>query len=617
MFDTPPENALPLTGLEFPEIDIESPLENQSIRSCEYYYRAYFKAAETAENPDVAAAFRSLGILCSFYPQYGIRAEPYRASMTWEGRRSEIPDDLSEADVDTIAVLLGRAKDATLRARLADILWLRRRSEHQAAKGAVEDYLEAATNLLVNQGWTEAVCLFHRAVQLGRALGQNNEEYQRAKSALLKTLEHPLAQTEPFFAWYFLSLILGLRIGEPAQLAEQTKLHAELPLLSGDPERRRRYLELEADFRRSANDPNTEAKVRLQVAETYVEEAGDNAGRNPPSYMIASDLLARGIEALRQAHADETRVTELKARLAEYQKHIREEMQVFRTSFDASEIRESAAKHVTTDDFREALLRLAMGVDLLDLEELRKDTIDAINEAPLLGMIGETMVDENGRVVGHKKSLLGLSREEEEEELWKRMLENAAQFKWSWRARVFIEPARQQIWWQHRPRLQDLEYLVDHSPFVPAGHEAIFLHGLYFGLAGDFMLASHLLTPQIENSIRYVLEQKGADVSNLNSDLTQPVKTLGVLFELPEMEQIFGKECCFELRGILVEKHGFSFRNKVAHGFVTQAECYSDAALNVWWIVLKLLHCVILQSGDSDTKGPEEVEDLPQSGTSE
>ena len=55
-----------------------------------------------------------------------------------------------------------------------------------------------------------------------------------------------------------------------------------------------------------------------------------------------------------------------------------------------------------------------------------------------------------------------------------------------------------------------------------------------------------------------------------------------------QVKQIFGEALCFELRGILIEKSGFDFRNRVAHGFVHEGECYSAAGVTVWWLVLRL-----------------------------
>ena len=93
-----------------------------------------------------------------------------------------------------------------------------------------------------------------------------------------------------------------------------------------------------------------------------------------------------------------------------------------------------------------------------------------------------------------------------------------------------------------------------------------------------------------------------ADITNLNSDLTQPVKTLHALLDMPETRRIFGANLSFEMRGILVEKRGYSFRNDIAHGLVTQAGCYSEAAVNLWWLVLKLCHSNITLPDDLSEK---------------
>ena len=147
---------------------------------------------------------------------------------------------------------------------------------------------------------------------------------------------------------------------------------------------------------------------------------------------------------------------------------------------------------------------------------------------------------------------------------------------------------RYQILNDHRPTFEDLRFIVDKNPFIPPGHEGIFLRGLHAGFHGDFVVATHLLTPQIENSLRYVLESHDVDISNLMSDGTQPVKVLGAIFGLAETSQIFTDELCFELRGCLIEKTGYDFRNRIAHGFVDEGECYSHAGVTMWWLVLRI-----------------------------
>ncbi len=43
-------------------------------------------------------------------------------------------------------------------------------------------------------------------------------------------------------------------------------------------------------------------------------------------------------------------------------------------------------------------------------------------------------------------------------------------------------------------------------------------------------MCAHLLVPQVENSLRFVLESNGVDTSIFQPDGTQPVKVLGGLF---------------------------------------------------------------------------------------
>jgi hypothetical protein len=61
----------------------------------------------------------------------------------------------------------------------------------------------------------------------------------------------------------------------------------------------------------------------------------------------------------------------------------------------------TSARYVTADDFHRSVILLALGVDVVNVEELKKDTIEAINQAPLLHFGKESMLDEEGRFVAH------------------------------------------------------------------------------------------------------------------------------------------------------------------------------------------------------------------------
>lgn len=222
--------------------------------------------------------------------------------------------------------------------------------------------------------------------------------------------------------------------------------------------------------------------------------------------------------------------------------------------------------------------------------------VENAKQAPLTYLMGAAIVDQRGRTTARKESLFNLKGEALETALEAEAFSHAAHSHWPLRIDGFIEPARQQILNDHKPTYGDILPIVRNNWFIPPGHEGIFIRGLHAGFHGDFLVATHLLTPQIENSLRYVLESQGVDVSILNPDGTQPVKMLGGVFGFPETKRIFGEPLCFELRGCLIEKTGFDFRNRIAHGFANEGECYSTAGVTVWWLVLRICLMPIFQA---------------------
>jgi hypothetical protein len=87
-------------------------------------------------------------------------------------------------------------------------------------------------------------------------------------------------------------------------------------------------------------------------------------------------------------------------------------------------------------------------------------------------------------------------------------------------------------------------------------------------LTGDFLVSTHLLIPQLENSIRYILSNQGEIVSNLGDDRTQDEKNLNSILFSPKLIEILGEDITFDLQGLLVERFGSNIRNDTAHGLI-------------------------------------------------
>jgi len=159
---------------------------------------------------------------------------------------------------------------------------------------------------------------------------------------------------------------------------------------------------------------------------------------------------------------------------------------------------------------------------------------------------------------------------------------------WAYRVQAAIEPARLTIVNEHTPRAAHLEFLLRANPFIQSGHAQIFLRGLHAGLMGDMMMAVHLLVPQLENALRFVLNQRGIDTATIDSEGLEQNKALGKLLEFAELRELLGDDLIFELRGVFCEQSGYNFRNRLAHGRVSATDCSSVAAINTWWLILRI-----------------------------
>ncbi|MBI4662975.1 MAG: DUF4209 domain-containing protein [Verrucomicrobia bacterium] len=587
---TTPENVFKGDATQLAGIDIDSPPSKVKTPTCEYYLEAYGQVAKEAEEKgetQKAAVYRFLQVIVGFHPSFDTPSQPFVPMWQMEGKRSLIPSDLTAADIEVVRVLAQQTTDAALRARLHDVLW-ELANDHVAGAEAAGCYAAAAEKLDAAGDWTFAVTSFKRALYLASRFGRNKPVFEDTAKTVVAAAKRAATGADTFRCCQLMRLMLSAGVGEPNEFAAIASGMAASAKASGDTCKAKAYWEVEAEWQRRAKDAIAEQKAWLAAAEAGVTEAESRAQGKGASFMAAASLLAKAIEELRQAGAAKERIAELRRCLNEWQERSLAEFQSFSTGMDISKLVLGAREHVKGGDFPTAALKLAFGQDLSDPKGIKDEVVENAKQAPLTYLMGAAIVDDQGRTTARKESLLHIKGEAAEQALEAEAFSHASHFHWPLRVDGFVEPARAQILNDHKPTFQDLLFIVRNNPFIPPGHEGIFLRGLHAGFHGDFVVATHLLTPQIENSLRYVLESHGVDVSNLMSDGTQPVKVLGAIFGMAETKQVFGEPLCFELRGCLIEKTGYDFRNRVAHGFVHEGECYSHAGVTVWWLVWRI-----------------------------
>ena len=151
-----------------------------------------------------------------------------------------------------------------------------------------------------------------------------------------------------------------------------------------------------------------------------------------------------------------------------------------------------------------------------------------------------------------------------------------------------ILPALDVLHLEHRVREEDFIALAKYSSIVPIERANIFGKALFAGYERDFITALHLLIPQIENMIRVHLKQNDVTTTHLDKDGIENEYGMNTLLDMPEAEQIFGKNLYFEFKSLFCDAFGPNLRNVVAHGLLEEDELNSTYAVYAWWLALRL-----------------------------
>jgi hypothetical protein len=144
------------------------------LPTCSYITSAFIKHAseheQKQENAE-ARVFRFLGHLTSMHLEPSNEEAPLRPYMITPSGRSAALEDFDDV-LAVIEQLITATNYATLRARFADIFWLRKK-DHQAAQIAANNYLEAFKLVEDQDKWVHDIHGLERGMALARILGKD------------------------------------------------------------------------------------------------------------------------------------------------------------------------------------------------------------------------------------------------------------------------------------------------------------------------------------------------------------------------------------------------------------------------------------------------------------
>lgn len=544
-------------------------------------YSALFRRRHIA---DPIRGWSLLADIFNFSFRSSNASDPFGPITRVGDKRSMIPSDLRDPELDALAATLPTMNDPEYRARLADVLWLRRR-DVTAARLAVESYLLSGMRLEDPHHWTASMERYERAARLARQIEAKGELPRKVLAHLQHRVFHYDGKDPLYFSSKALELLEEFAFGDFGKLAKIANRVATEARSAGNFDRARTYFKVAARLLKRAHQPESAEAARVALAETFVEEAETRERGN--AHIAAHVFWEQALKAFRERPSLRCRVPEIQRSLAEAGKKTLGEMKAHSVEINLEDMAAEAEKHIAGRTREDGFFGFVLLLAPQDPKKLREETLASMRDSPLRTTIDAAMYDAAGRKIGIRPSATGDPAQQEA--AIEGFMEEHGRFHRLVALMGAIAPAMRQLLSEHELDQEILETLIGDSLLIPEGRRPLFLRGVAAGFSWDFSTALHLLVPQVENGLRHVLESHGIVPRNVDAMGIEEVWSYERILSHPKISELLGASMAYELESLLVGRLGPNFRNLIAHGLLSPDALNSDVAFYLWWILLRLI----------------------------
>ncbi|NAO29344.1 hypothetical protein PsdCFBP2356_22920 [Pseudomonas syringae pv. dysoxyli] len=499
---------------------------------------------------------------------------PFKPLWRTEQGTSARVGDFNSKTMLALANATPHIKNHELRARLADLVWLEVRDKSQPDI-AVNAYIQSAKQLFQIGRSFPAFTRLERALRLVSSLRNLTDR------TVLHDYVKELLATDDLLR----SNVNLLRLCWEYGIKEDDFIYAKALETHEHFSDRKQYRTavsvLEIALKSCHGDKPRTYQIFHLIAECHEAEARLYKGS------IAASCYMQAIEALERIPETRPKRDELYRELREAQRAIQHEMGIFSHSLgNLREYAEQAIKIVEGADVYDSIFRLALIISKPSDLEVHKAAV-ASGLDPLLADFGGHHIDHEGMTVGITPSAIqGEEAHADVADAWAmQSLRNDHRVEVNGR----ILPALESIASKYYFHDEILDSFLARNPVVPDGHQEFFSRGLRAGLNGDFLEAAHYLIPQLENSLRYRLKQFEREPSKQYPDKSQERDGLKALLDDEVIIADLGAPLLGNLRAILLDKVYGDMRNYLSHGYAPADFYKGDAAVMLWWLVLRMV----------------------------
>lgn len=583
---------------DFKASGYETVFQNSSLVRYNQFSEELFKFSK--EKLDSGESIKSEIIklcaeICSMCLVPTSKNKPFQPICTWGNQRSTIPDDLSGTDLSFMELILPINMPYQLKARMADLLWLLKKSKNiEHTEIALQEYLKFPVDSenFVKEGkevWLRATILANQ-IQKGKP-----KYIQEIKNKLLSTLLNSDATTEVFPIWLSENLeIINIEKSEILFIIKKLEDLNEKIIQKNNFHFYQIYFDAIIKWSKKLNDKNKEISIIVKKIEGFEKEGDERAGK---SNLTAAQIYEKAIQTCRlipkkyrSNYNIEEKISSLHSKMNKCnQLGLGELKKIKSPKIDLSKAMLEIQNIISGKHFPEVLLQFTNLINPIDIKRIEETCKIRLKEYPLLALSNSHKIRFDGRAISKTPRIGFLDQKSND---YKETLKDAMIKEYLYHVQInaqLLTSALQVINLEHRIAESELLQLIQSSSVIPQYRELFWLKGISCGFEGDFFSAIHLLVPQIEHLIRQLLKQENIKTTTIDRNGIETENGLSTLLENEELSNLIGEDIFFELKALLTDAVGPNIRNELAHGLLEQTNNNYIFSIYIWWFSLKLI----------------------------
>lgn len=584
-------------------VDFEKFIENDDVMDCSEYDTALRNAGDQADkvgNSKQAEVCRLMAAICGMHFRPEDAIEPFAPMVVWAGgSRSLCGSDFCQDQLDALKIVCPSLKNIAIRTRIADIIWTNDKTASDFGRVAIDGYV-SMIECLANDTGTER---FHeanpsgvttedyikRAAIIARRTGWTRGENDALRAAALACFDHALGSGDGYAKTRFGELVRRLRLLDAAELVRKLTPHVAILLDIPD------YFQAEAlqglivEIERSTAKGDQHRAAVLALVEVFERKAAayDMGFLKTHAIQQAIDTL-HGVKGVREKR------TELHQMLKDAQINVMEEFGQISHQTDIFDIIKAVLQDFEGLDLLDTLARLASHARPPSPESLVESAREQAKQFPLSGLFSSSILDDRGRTVAKAP---GASFGDVGDEVLRHKIIQHEGIRIGLLVGSTLEPVREKLMAENKISLHLLQVIASISPFVPEGTEYIFARGLHSFLHGDYLIASALLVPYLEQGLRSFVEFAGRSSTSIATGGIEASIGLGPLLSdhRDVLETVFGKSMIFCIENMFVHDLGPKVRHRHCHGLLSDGHYYGRDNIYCSWLIYALVFAPLQQ----------------------